>query len=1091
MKQPTKLWRMSLKNKDVALLVFGVCVALSAWTNGVRAEIYDHTGGALNGYQLVYELDIQPRANYTNGVPYTTNNSASVSNLVERVGYYMVLDDQWVFTSMDAFSNNASALGVPNVTSGMIYQGYVNNLYYKSNVASLGATDGMSVSQGNIEFWPTNYNATNGAGIPNASGSTYDFGDSRDAGGNYGSMQVHDYQSGKTVFAYNSWNGGTGDLGIGNQATGHPDWTFASNAGNYTNRQLGVYVQTLNFDAVASDSPQRGVIEAETANMAILYKYNVDTTNSGARTTTLIDNTSNSTSALVGMPLARTAYYYELTDADGNKTYAYTSFDALTHNQSKTGLPGQSNGSSTFTWQTGVSNMTVQSNVAGVVNGTGIETGNVEIWGCNYTQTNNVGVSGASDSIYDFGDQPTNGSYGSFQVHNHGAQQTVFALNHWASNNSACVGIGNNPNASSNSSGGQKDWTFCDNAGAYSDVKLYVLAEAAIAPGMASVADGNDYSIVQGAKITSQMNTNWHNGGLKYDIVDNLESMQTSGKLFDRVGYYIEYSATGDDLYYAFVSMDAFTNDLSKIGVPVEGSNIAWQQTVKNLEVSTNVPASEGILTSGSFKSGYLEFWPSNYGPGKGNVISQGSGAIYDINDSDWGMSAGHGSMQVHNLDTGETVFALNHLNGTKQYGIGTNPNAAATNNTSQADWTFDEGKSGYKIANIYTMVRESEAVLTTLDAASGVDFYQRNRTTGVASVDISGTFQSVDSVSIDKIQASADGTNWVDLTMDAAGGYSGAIDLAGGWHYVNVRALDGSGNVLTSTTTGKIGVGEIFITAGQSNSTNYGDVATASTTGNVVALNHTTGEWGYANDPQPVTINGSGDGSSRGSTWPAFGDTLSEMAGVPIGIVSVGWGGSSIQQWNPDNVDTSVDGWDAVAFSAGESTLFGRLAYAIEELDGEFAGVLWHQGESNAGSTEDFYYNALKSLIEASREEAGWDVPWGVALVSWRPEGGSRDEGLISDAIRAAQLGVTEDMEGVFLGPDSDALLGLFRGTDGNSIHFSEEGLRYLGELWALTAGKDILGLPEPGTYAMMILGVVGLFFVVRRGRSVRRAGA
>lgn len=1072
-----------------------------------KAEIVDYTGGALNGYQLVYELNIPERGNYGSTAPaYTVNNSTSLAGkgMVESIGYYLVLGNNtntnWVFTSMNAFTGDLTKIGVPTAASGAVHQQYVQNLYYKSNVASLNAAAGKTVSQGNIEFWPNDYSTGNTTNIPNASGNTYDFGDTRSTTGNHGSMQVHDYQNKTTIFAYNRWNGNeVGSIGIGNNPSGNPDWTHTSTADQYTTRQLGVYVKTLDFDAV-TDASQRAVINGETANMEILYKYDVGT-DGNSRTTTLIDNSASTSSSLVGMPLKRTAYYYELTDKSGNKTYAYASFDALTNNRAKTGLPGTySEGGktySTFTHQTTVDNMTVQSNVAGVVNGTGITTGNVEIWGTNYGGQNSANVPGASDSVHDFGDSPnTGGAYGSFQIHNYGEKQTVMALNQWTSTN-ANVGIGNNPNTGQPGAWGNTqhpDWTFTQNANSYSDVKLYVMAEAAIAPGMESAMNGSQYSVVQGAKLTSQMNTNWHTNGVNYDIVDNLSTMQSNGKVFDRVGYYIEYAATEDSpLYYAFVSMDAFTDDLSKIGVPISGSGITYQQVVKNLEVSSNVPASEGILTTGSFKNGYLEFWPSNYEPGKGNVISEGSGTVYDINDSGWDSSAGHGSMQVHNLDTGETVFAVNHFNGAKQYGIGTNPKGSTSGSggVPQLDWTFDSSKQNYKIANIYTFVREADAVLTTLDAASGVEFYQRDRATKTASVDISGNFQTADGVSIAKIQASADGTNWIDLAIDANGSYNGSIDLPGGWHYVNVRALDGSNQVLTSTTTGKIGVGEIFITAGQSNSTNCGDAATQTQTGDVVSLNLANGQWQTANDPQPTTVNGKTNGNSRGSTWPAFGDALSEMLGVPIGVVSVGWSGSSIQQWDPAKVDTSADGWDTIAFNPNDQTLFGRLAYAIQELDGNVAGILWHQGESNANSTQEYYQTLLESLVEASWDEAGWEIPWLVALVSRTGFSDTNKTGVIHQQIRDAQMAVIDEYDNVFLGPDSDALIEYLRGQNpGNGIHFSVEGLQELGRLWALQAGKEIYGLPEPGTWAMMLLGMVALVWYRRKALMAKMAG-
>ena len=77
----------------------------------------------------------------------------------------------------------------------------------------------------------------------------------------------------------------------------------------------------------------------------------------------------------------------------------------------------------------------------------------------------------ASDQTYDFGDQiadqPADG-YGSMQVHNHAAKQTLFAVNHWRGGNGADIGIGNQEK-------GNPDWTFAGNAGSYQAKRLRVL----------------------------------------------------------------------------------------------------------------------------------------------------------------------------------------------------------------------------------------------------------------------------------------------------------------------------------------------------------------------------------------------------------------------------------------------------------------------------------------------------------------------------------------------------------------------------------------------------------------------------------------
>ena len=76
----------------------------------------------------------------------------------------------------------------------------------------------------------------------------------------------------------------------------------------------------------------------------------------------------------------------------------------------------------------------------------------------------------ASASVYDFGDQPVEPAdgYGSMQVHNAAAQQTLFAINHWRNGERSDLGIGNRGEQN-------PDWTFAGNAQSYLKKRLRVL----------------------------------------------------------------------------------------------------------------------------------------------------------------------------------------------------------------------------------------------------------------------------------------------------------------------------------------------------------------------------------------------------------------------------------------------------------------------------------------------------------------------------------------------------------------------------------------------------------------------------------------
>ena len=199
-------------------------------------------------YTLVYSLDIPDTANYQNGVTYNIDQRNTISTF-SRIAYYLELQESgkdlnFLWVSMDAFTNNVNQIGVPTVPSGAFFQQPVANMDVFSSVA--GIVTGTNLAGGNIEFWPTDYTAANSAGVPNASDTLYDWGDTPSSGGQYGSMQIANAAASQMLISYNDWGGNNavGDVGIGNNPdpSGNPDWTFAGNAASYAVKTLQVFV---------------------------------------------------------------------------------------------------------------------------------------------------------------------------------------------------------------------------------------------------------------------------------------------------------------------------------------------------------------------------------------------------------------------------------------------------------------------------------------------------------------------------------------------------------------------------------------------------------------------------------------------------------------------------------------------------------------------------------------------------------------------------------------------------------------------------------------------------------------------------------
>jgi len=274
----------------------------------------------------------------------------------------------------------------------------------------------------------------------------------------------------------------------------------------------------------------------------------------------------------------------------------------------------------------------------------------------------------------------------------------------------------------------------------------------------------------------------------------------------------------------------------------------------------------------------------------------------------------------------------------------------------------------------------------------------------------------------------------------------------AGGWYQFEMRLVSHGTNIATEMVT-NVGIGEIFVIGGQSNSANHGEEKQAPKSPTVVVWN--TNHWQPAGDPEP------GASGKGGSFLPAFGDAMAEKYKVPIGLVAIGEGSTSVREWLPrdDRMAAPPDTGRHTIFAGtnlwlSNGELFDRILAAQQTLGTNgFRAFLWHQGESDCNEPPDRqitpqqYRGYLQRIVEASRASAGWRVPWFVAQASYHPG----DTG--SPELRAAQKSLATD--GIVLaGPNTDELGPEFREKSGKGIHFNAHGLQRHGELWAETVG-------------------------------------
>ncbi len=272
--------------------------------------------------------------------------------------------------------------------------------------------------------------------------------------------------------------------------------------------------------------------------------------------------------------------------------------------------------------------------------------------------------------------------------------------------------------------------------------------------------------------------------------------------------------------------------------------------------------------------------------------------------------------------------------------------------------------------------------------------------------------------------------TNWLTIENNPSdGSFSSTLKIsAGGWYQLEVQAYNGD-TPSSITRVYRIGVGEVFITAGQSNSANCGSPAYTPAHSTVSAWTGTN--WRHAYDPQPIAS------CTGGSPWSRLADLLIDELNVPIGFVSVGVAGTRVDRWVPSAND-----------------LYPLLHDAIMDIGPTgMRAILWHQGESDAvrppTTDTETYAARLKQVIQQSRIDAGFPVPWGIALVSWMPESYNQQEEW-RQGVRNGQIKVIQSDPFNFLGPDTDIWPGSeFRH---DTIHFNALGLQLHAEAWMPT---------------------------------------
>ena len=533
--------------------------------------------------------------------------------------------------------------------------------------------------------------------------------------------------------------------------------------------------------------------------------------------------------------------------------------------------------------------------------------------------------------------------------------------------------------------------------------------------------EAEGYELVYALEIPDTASFN--SSGVPYseDLSDSIEAP------FDRVAYHLELQKPGQERVWVYVSMPALVASAKDTGVPAAGTGVMFQQTVEGVHVASNHPELTGL---GDLDTGVIEFWSTNYGTANAANIPGASDTVYDLGDEPAG-SGDYGSMQLHDYGSGKTLFAFNNWGGgwsTCDLGIGP---AQVTASGGNPDWTFANNAESYSLKTLRVLVRPGAAppgLSLELHSPTAHQVVQR-QPGNIGVLEIAGEIkQSCDTIDGRLVPMGPDGepegepTEYATVEATTSGTtFLGQLEGPAGWYQLELRVWK-DGEPIDTVTVAPVGIGEVFITAGQSNSANHGETVTAPQDPRVSAWSNPS--WQHAVDPQPIAT------GAGGSPWPALGDRLAERFDVPIGLISVGWGGTSVDQWRPYAADQ----------------LYQRLLLALDEVGHQGArAILWHQGESDAakGVSATDYAQQLQEVIDATRDDAGWPIPWGVARAAYLP--GLSAETL--EAILSGQQQVIDQDPLTFEGPTTEDMIGEAWRYD--AVHFNVPGLVEHAKRW------------------------------------------
>jgi len=237
---------------------------------------------------------------------------------------------------------------------------------------------------------------------------------------------------------------------------------------------------------------------------------------------------------------------------------------------------------------------------------------------------------------------------------------------------------------------------------------------------------------------------------------------------------------------------------------------------------------------------------------------------------------------------------------------------------------------------------------------------------------------------------------NWIfDEEQLRQGFLSAFIKAETGWYKLKITAVAQNGNV-DSVSISRIGVGEVFLVAGNSNAMGLPGLGARSASSQVVSINAVNKALNAENItvapnepmPQPVfTVLAKNNfifpSGETAWYWGELGDSISKRLKTPVLFLNAAWAAA-----NSESYRDAATGKDAYNPYVGKfwpnRQPYSNIVNTIRHLNSWLGirAVLWSHGENDAQRkiSEQDYFTNIQTLIINTRADAGYNVPWVIA---------------------------------------------------------------------------------------------------------------